>query len=166
MEKGMINPQNRVEPAICVKNMDQCSPKIFKISISFDKGEKKSNVLSANVIENQGIVGDAHFGTPNPISLLPFESFAELDAGPLEIKPGDFAENITTVGLDYDNISVGTRIALGNQVVIEVIQIGKRCHDGCDIRRIVGDCIMPRKGIFARPINSGRIFEGDSAGIL
>lgn len=146
--------------------MDQRTPIIFKISISAEKGKKKINVESANVVENLGIEGDAHFGSGRPISLLPFESFTALDTGLLKINPGDFAENITTVGLNYNGINVGTRIALGNQVVVEVIQIGKECHDGCEIKRITGDCIMPREGIFARPIKSGRIFENDPAKIL
>ena len=145
--------------------MDGTVPKILKISVSASKGEKKKNVESANIIEKLGIEGDAHFGSERPISLLSYESFAELKGLP-ELKPGDFAENITTLGLDYNRVKAGTRIALGDDVVIEVIQIGKECHNGCVIKQTVGDCIMPRRGVFARPIRGGRLSEGDHIEIL
>ena len=141
-------------------------PRILKISISSEKGTKKENVASVNVVVNEGIEGDAHFGSERPVSLLSYESFAELDNDLMEIKPGDFAENITTIGLDYLGIKPGTKIALGNHVVVEVIQIGKECHNKCIIRQTLGDCIMPRDGVFARPIRGGRIFEGDPVKIL
>ena len=146
--------------------MDRYTPRIFRISVSGTRGDKKRNVASARVIENLGIEGDAHFGTERPVSLLSYESFSELDSGTLEINPGDFAENITTLGLEYDNVRPGTRIALGEQVVVEVIQIGKECHNGCIIKETVGDCIMPRRGVFARPLRGGLLSEGDEVKIL
>jgi MOSC domain-containing protein YiiM len=141
-------------------------PHIYKLSISERKGEKKENVSKVMVIAEKGILGDAHFGSERPVSLLSHESFAELDSSLLEINPGDFAENITTRGLDFSRISIGSRIALGKEVVVEVIQIGKECHDGCIIKQTVGDCIMPRRGVFARPLKGGTLREGDPVKIL
>jgi MOSC domain-containing protein YiiM len=141
-------------------------PHIFKLSISEHKGEKKENVPEVEVIAEKGIQGDAHCGTERPVSLLSHESFAELDSGLMEINPGDFAENITTRGLDYSRVSVGSKIALGDEVIVEVIQIGKECHDGCIIKQMVGDCIMPRRGVFARPLRGGILREGDRIKIL
>jgi MOSC domain-containing protein YiiM len=141
-------------------------PYIYKLSISERKGDKKSNVPEAKVIAEKGIQGDAHCDSERPISLLSHESFAELDSGLIEINPGDFAENITTRGLDYSQISIGSRIALGSEVIVEVIQIGKECHDGCIIKQTVGDCIMPRLGVFACPLKGGTLREGDPVKIL
>lgn len=141
-------------------------PHIYRLSISENKGDKKENVPEANVIVEKGIQGDAHFGSERPVSLLSFESFDELDTSLMEINPGDFAENITTRGLDYSRIAVGSKIALGDEVVMEIIQIGKECHDGCIIKQTVGDCVMPRRGIFARPLKGGTLHEGDPIKIL
>ena len=137
------------------------SAKIFKLSISSKKGEKKKNVPQVKLIESGGIEGDAHFGSVRQISLLPFESFSKLVNDTLEINPGDFAENITTIGLDFSRIVVGSGIALGNSVILKVTQIGKECHNGCVIKRTVGDCIMPREGVFADVITGGVLCEGD-----
>ena len=113
-----------------------------------------------------GIEGDAHAGSPRPVSLLPYESFGKLDQSRLRINPGDFAENITTVGLDFGELSLGGRITIGGEVILKVIQIGKECHTGCAIKQIVGDCIMPREGVFADVIKGGTIREGDPIRVL
>lgn len=141
-------------------------PHIYRLSISESVGEKKENVPEVKVIAEKGIQGDAHYGTERPISLLSHESFGELDTGLMEINPGDFAENITTRELDYSAISIGSRIALGDEVIVEIIQIGKECHNSCIIKQTVGDCIMPRRGIFARPLRGGTLHEGDPIKIL
>ena len=141
---------------------DTTNPRIHRISISVTTGDKKENVHSALLTTGGGIDGDAHAATGRPLSLLPLESFVKVSHPDLDIKPGDFAENITTVGLDFTLLSVGSRIRLGNAVEIEVIQIGKECHNGCVIRETVGDCIMPREGVFARILNGGRIQQDDT----
>lgn len=141
-------------------------PHIHRLSVSKLKGEKKDNVPEITVIAEKGIQGDAHCGSERPVSLLSFESFDELDTGLMEINPGDFAENITTRGLDYSQVAVGSRLALGEEVIVEVIQIGKECHDGCIIKQTVGDCVMPRRGVFVRPLKGGRLREGDPIKIL
>ncbi len=134
---------------------------IFKISVSEKKGDKKNNIKKACLIENRGIDGDAHAGTGRQVSLLPFESFDKVRDKLPTIKPGDFAENLTTTGLDYSTVEVGCQLSIGRDVKLEVTQIGKKCHLGCYIREVVGDCIMPREGVFARVISGGNIQVGD-----
>jgi MOSC domain-containing protein YiiM len=134
---------------------------IHRISISSKRGDKKKNVSNV-VIGDGGINGDAHANSERPVSLLPFESFRKVAHPDLDINPGDFAENITTKSLDFGKIQIGTIVYIGDQVKLEVIQLGKKCHNGCIIREKVGDCIMPREGVFARVINGGGITVGDT----
>jgi len=138
---------------------------IFRLSISHQKGTRKTNVPRVTVTI-RGIDGDAHAGSARAVSLLPHESFGKLAMGDIDLHPGDFGENITTVGINFDNIGVGTRLALGDDVILEIIQIGKECHDGCIIRDTAGDCIMPREGLFARVVKGGMLSEGDTIGII
>jgi MOSC domain-containing protein YiiM len=100
------------------------------------------------------------------VSLLALESIRKMEAMGLRLKPGDFAENITTEGLDLVSLPLGTRLAVGSEVVLEVTQIGKECHTGCAIFKQVGKCIMPREGIFARVIRGGTVQEGDCIQII
>jgi MOSC domain-containing protein YiiM len=146
--------------------MENNGAHIYRISISPQKGQKKKNVSEVEVVAGGGIEGDAHGHSHRPLSLLPHESFVKVEHPDLDVRPGDFAENITTVGLDFTNVTVGTRIQLGASVKIEVIQIGKECHKGCIIRQLVGDCIMPREGVFARVLSGGKLCEGDDIRIL
>ncbi|UCC79969.1 MAG: MOSC domain-containing protein [Candidatus Zixiibacteriota bacterium] len=149
-----------------MKNEIPPRPCIYRLSISTHIGEKKENVPSVKVVVGKGIEGDAHFGSDRPVSLLPYESFSKMDAGQIQIDPGDFAENITTRDLDFSKLVVGSRIALGDTVVLEVIQIGKECHNDCVIKQAVGDCIMPLEGVFARPLAGGQLREGDPIKII
>lgn len=137
---------------------------IHKISISIRKGDKKQNISHAVLIEQHGIEGDAHAGSARQVSLLPFESFDKIREKLATIAPGDFAENITTVGLDFSGAKIGARLRIGDRVELEITQIGKTCHLGCYIREVVGDCIMPREGIFASVIREGDIATGDQIG--
>ncbi|OGC91662.1 MAG: hypothetical protein A2W25_13265 [candidate division Zixibacteria bacterium RBG_16_53_22] len=143
--------------------INQCSKigRVFKISISPQKGQKKMNIPVATIRQGCGIDGDAHSESTRPLSLLPLESFAKLWHPRLQLNPGDFAENITTVGLDFSQFAVGSRLMLGNSIEIEITQIGKICHNGCIIRELAGDCIMPREGVFAKIISGGELKEGD-----
>ena len=134
---------------------------IHKISISTLKSDKKSNVDSALLKEQHGIVGDAHAGSDRQVSLLPFESFDKVREKLETIAPGDFAENITTRGLDFSRAAIGSRLRVGQSTELKITQIGKECHHGCYIREAVGDCIMPREGVFAAVINGGDINVGD-----
>lgn len=139
---------------------------IHKISISIRKGDKKSNINQAVLKEQHGIEGDAHAGSARQVSLLPFESFDKIREKLATIAPGDFAENITTIGLDFAGVKIGARLRIGDQAELEITQIGKTCHLGCYIREVVGDCIMPREGIFASVIKEGDIATGDQIGWL
>ena len=140
-------------------------PSVFRLSVSAVKGEKKQNV-SRVTVTLEGIEGDAHAGTIRAISLLPYESFEKLAYYELYLNPGDFGENITTIGVDFKELSVGTKMALGETVIIEVVQIGKDCRNDCMIKQTVGDCIMPREGLFAKVIAGGELNEGDSIRII
>jgi MOSC domain-containing protein YiiM len=136
--------------------------KIAAISVSTEKGVPKTNVTHARVIENWGIEGDAHAGTwHRQISLLAVESMATIRALGLDVQPGDFAENITTRGADLSLLRVGDRLRVGD-CELEITQIGKVCHARCSIYARVGDCVMPREGVFARVVCGGTIRVGDA----
>lgn len=140
--------------------------KVFRVSVSEKKGTQKHNVESVTLKEDFGIVGDAHAGSKRQVSLLSWEAyqiFLESRNDIDEIGPGDFADNITTIGVDFDDIVVGKSIFIGDDIHLEVTELGKsECHHGCPIRRTVGDCIMPRDGIFAKVIKGGVFKVGDS----
>ncbi|HEY97742.1 MAG TPA: MOSC domain-containing protein [Dehalococcoidia bacterium] len=138
--------------------------KIIAVCTSDRKGIKKNPVKEVIIEEGYGVAGDAHADcqTHRQVSLLAMESIDKMRKLGFELKPGDFAENITTEGIDLVSLPVGTRILAGEEVVLEMSQIGKECHAACAIRRQVGDCIMPREGIFARVIHGGTLRPGDS----
>ena len=141
--------------------------KVIAVSVSATKGVKKDNVSQARVIENFGLEGDAHAGDwHRQVSLLALESIDKMRRRGLDLKPGDFAENLTTQGIDIPNLPVGTRLAVGPEVVLEVTQIGKACHHGCAIKQAVGDCVMPREGIFARVLKGGTVQPNDIIEVL
>ena len=136
---------------------------IVAISISKKRGIPKSNVPMANLIENHGIEGDVHAGNwHRQVSFLALESIDKMrKAGLPSLRPGAFAENITTEFIDIPHIKVGTKVKIGKEAVLEITQIGKECHHHCAIYRKIGDCVMPKEGIFAVVIKSGQIYEGD-----
>jgi MOSC domain-containing protein YiiM len=137
--------------------------KIAAISISKKKGIPKTNVRSAHAIKNHGIEGDVHAGNwHRQVSILALESIDEMrKKGLSNLRPGAFAENITTEFISLPQLEVGTKIKVGKETELEVTQIGKECHNKCAIFFTVGDCVMPREGIFARVIKGGEIFIGD-----
>lgn len=135
-----------------------CQGKVLAISISARRGTKKKNVKSAELKEDFGILNDAHAGRwHRQVSLLAIESMQKIIDKGLRVKPGDFAENICIEGIDLSKIKIGTQIMIGNNSVLEVTQIGKECHNRCHIYYTVGDCVMPKEGIFTRVIKSGVI---------
>ena len=142
--------------------------KVIAISISKKKGIPKTNIDSANLKENYGIDGDIHAGNwHRQVSFLAIESINKMKgAGLSKLRPGALAENITTEFLNLTDFRIGTRIAIGHEAVLEITQIGKECHSKCAIFVKVGDCVMPREGIFARVIKSGEIKTGDKIFIL
>lgn len=136
---------------------DISSFKIVSINISTKKGEQKVPVDSAELKVDHGIVGDAHAGNwHRQISMLADEDVETMRGKGVELNFGDFAENITTEGIDLAVLPVGTRIMLGD-CEVELTQIGKECHHGCAVFQAVGDCVMPRKGIFVKVIRGGAI---------
>ena len=135
---------------------------IVAVSVSLKKGVKKTNIHSGKLVENHGLENDAHAGDwHRQISLLAIESIIKIREKGLDINPGDFAENVTTEGIRLWDIPVGTRMKLGAEALVEITQIGKKCHNHCAIFHQVGDCVMPREGIFARVIKRGEVKSGD-----
>ncbi len=141
--------------------------RIKAISISKEKGTQKINVPEAELKVDCGIVGDAHAGTwHRQVSLLAFESIEKMIAMGADVSPGNFAENITTEGIDLLALSMGGKVKLGGSAVVEITQFGKKCHSHCEIFQQVGDCIMPREGIFGKVIVPGHIKVGDAIEVL
>jgi MOSC domain-containing protein YiiM len=141
--------------------------KIVSIAVSKKKGTPKTPVEEAFLSRDHGLEGDAHAGPwHRQVSLLASESIEQANAQGLDVGFGDFAENIATVGVDWKTLPIGTRARLGEQVMIEITQIGKECHNRCAIYYKAGDCIMPREGVFARVLAEGRIKCGDTVKII
>ena len=141
--------------------------KVFAVSISRTKGVRKENVPSVRLVKGHGLDGDAHAGDwHRQVSLLALESIEKMRAMGVEVSPGDFAENITTTGLDVAGLPLGTRIGVGSDTVLELTQIGKACHQGCAIMKAVGQCVMPKEGVFFKVIAEGEIKPGDDIVIL
>jgi MOSC domain-containing protein YiiM len=136
--------------------------KVVAVCISQNKGERKTPVDSVELIANHGIAGDAHAGEwHRQVSLLAEESIAKMQQMGLAVDAGDFAENITTAGIDLPSLPIGARLAIG-ATILEITQIGKECHTRCAIYYQAGDCVMPKEGIFAKVIKGGTIAAGDS----
>jgi len=137
--------------------------KIIAVCSSEEKGTKKKAVNEGVIREDYGLVGDAHADccTHRQVSLLAKESIDKMRAFGLAVDPGDFAENLTTEGIDLVSLSIGTRISIGKEVILEVTQIGKECHNPCAIYRQAGVCVMPTEGVFARVIRGGVARVGD-----
>jgi MOSC domain-containing protein YiiM len=136
--------------------------KIHAVSVSDRKGVVKHNVPQARLLVEHGLAGDAHAeGGIRQVSLLSLASIDKMVAAGAKVKPGDFAENLTVDGLEVMHLPVGTRLKVGDEVELEITQIGKACHKGCAIREQVGDCVMPREGVFARVLQGGVVKPGD-----
>lgn len=136
--------------------------KIVSIALSKKKGTRKVQVEQGLVIKNYGLKGDAHAGPwHRQVSFLASESIERARKHGLDVTFGDFAENIATSGVDWKKLPVGTRVKIGNSAEVEISQIGKECHNKCAIYYKAGDCIMPKEGIFARVLTSGKICCGD-----
>lgn len=140
--------------------------RIVAVCTSRNKGERKTNVGTATLLPGLGLEGDAHAGFAHrQVSLLALESIEKMRQMGLSVGPGDFAENLTTSGLDLPALPVGTRIRIGESL-LEVSQIGKECHTRCAIYHQAGDCVMPKEGIFAIVLNGGPVSVGDKLEVL
>jgi MOSC domain-containing protein YiiM len=139
---------------------------VIAVCVSINKGERKTPVAQVELREEHGIVGDAHTGDwHRQVSLLALESIEKMQQLGLDVNPGDFAENITTMGIDLLSLPIGSRLALG-ETIIEVTQIGKECHTRCAIYNQAGDCVMPKEGIFAKVLCGGVIKPGDGIKVI
>jgi len=138
---------------------------IVAVSISETKGQRKTPVPQVELRENHGILGDAHAGDwHRQVSLLAMESIHKMQKLGLAVGAGDFAENITTAGIDRVSLPIGTRLGLG-ETLLEVTQIGQKCHTRSAIYYQAGDCVMPKEGIFARVLQGGVVRQGATVSI-
>ena len=142
--------------------------KVIAVCTSEKKGTLKKDVGSALLIKDHGLQGDAHAGSQRQVSLLSYESFQKFrssNEGLVDIYPGVFGENLLVSGYDLKTLRTGTRFKCG-ECILELTQIGKKCHTGCEISRIAGKCIMPLEGVFARVIEGGTVRNGDEIVII
>ncbi|TWH49479.1 MOSC domain-containing protein [Sporomusa sp. KB1] len=140
--------------------------KIVAVCTSKNKGERKKNVGEANLLVGLGLEGDAHAGFQHrQVSLLAVESIEKMRQKGLDVHPGDFAENLTTEGINLPALPIGTKLKIGD-VLMEVSQIGKECHNRCSIYYQAGDCVMPKEGIFAIVVTGGRVANGDTLEVI
>lgn len=143
--------------------------KVLSINVSEKKGTSKSSIKNAKLIKQFGIEGDAHAAKDylRQVSLLASESIRKVQSCPkikktdFKLKPGDFAENITTEGIKLADLEIGDRLKIGTGIILEISKIGKQCHTHCEIFKKLGSCIMPKEGIFARVLQGGILNTGD-----
>jgi MOSC domain-containing protein YiiM len=141
--------------------------KILAVCQSKKKGTVKKDIGLGVLIENYGLEDDAHAGKwHRQISLLGIESINKMKSNGFKIKFGDFAENLTTENINLPELSLGTKLVVGESVLLEITQIGKECHHNCEIRKKIGDCVMPREGVFARVLKGGEVKTGDCIKIV
>lgn len=140
--------------------------KIIAVCASAKKGQRKKNIHQGELVAEHGLRDDAHAGHwHRQVSLLALESIQKMQAAGLKVGPGDFAENLTTEGIDLPSLPLGTRLRIGAQALGEVTQIGKECHARCAIFHLAGDCVMPKEGIFIRVLMGGTVRVGDEVSV-
>ena len=140
--------------------------KVMAVCTSKIKGIQKQNVGTIKLLEDWGIEGDAHAGKwHRQVSLLSFDKIEEFRARGAEVGDGAFGENLVVAGIDFRSLPLGTRFICG-EVILELTQIGKECHSGCAIFKQMGDCIMPREGVFAKVLHGGTISVDDELTVL
>nr|WP_294582273.1 MOSC domain-containing protein [uncultured Anaerotignum sp.] len=140
--------------------------KIMAVCISEKRGTQKKNIDKVRLIENFGLEGDAHGGNwHRQVSLLSYEKVRAFEEKGISVEDGAFGENLLVEGFDFKTLPVGTRFRCG-EALLEMTQIGKECHSHCEIYQAVGDCIMPREGVFARVLHGGMIQIGDELEIV
>jgi len=141
---------------------------VVAVCRSEQTGVRKTPCGEGLFLEDFGLSGDAHAarGIARQVSLLAEESIAKMQGRGLALLPGDFAENLTIRDMELFSLPIGTKLRVGDGVLLEISQIGKRCHGGCAIFETLGACIMPREGIFARVIAGGLVRPGDPVTVL
>lgn len=139
---------------------------VVSVNISEKKGTVKREVPEIRLKLRHGILGDAHAGDwHRQISLLAEESVDKMRALLPDLRPGAFAENVNTRGLELKSLPVGARLRLG-EAEVEITQIGKQCHSDCEIKKLTGQCVMPTEGVFAVVVREGTVRKGDPIEIL
>ncbi len=135
--------------------------RIIAVCWSKDTGTRKEAIAEGAFKENFGLVDDAHADcdTHRQVSLLAIESINKMRESGYDVGPGDFAENLTTEGIELVSLPIGTQVSVGEEIILKITQIGKECHSGCAIFRQTGKCIMPKEGVFARVIRGGLVRE-------
>ena len=139
---------------------------VHSVCVADKKGVKKHPVESIELIAGHGVASDAHAGSGRQVSLLALEDMELMRQKLATIAPGDFAENLLVDGLTSLELPVGRRFRVGAYVLLEITQIGKECHKGCEIRKAVGECIMPKRGLFAKVILGGPVRPGDAVALM
>ncbi|MFC2019986.1 MOSC domain-containing protein [Chloroflexota bacterium] len=141
---------------------------LVAVCMSAEKGTRKKVIVEGYLKEDYGLLDDAHADccTHRQVSLLATESIEKMRDAGFDVGPGDFAENLTTEGIDLVSLPVGTGLTVGDEIVLKVSQIGKKCHSGCAIFIETGQCIMPKEGIFATVVRGGRARAGDTIKVL
>ncbi len=137
--------------------------KIIAVCSSKSKGTKKKDITEGVLKEDYGLIGDAHADccTHRQVSLLAIESINKMRSLGFDVGAGDFAENLTSEGIELVSLPIGTGINVGKDIILEVTQIGKECHSGCAIFQQIGKCIMPKEGVFAKVIRGGLVRAGE-----
>ena len=137
--------------------------KIIAVCRSKKKGTRKEAMAEGVIGEDYGLIDDAHAdcGTHRQVSLLAIESINKMRNLGFDVGPGDFAENLTTEGIDLISLPVGTEVSVGKEITLGISQIGKECHTRCAVYYQIGECIFPKEGIFARVIRGGPVKAGD-----
>lgn len=146
--------------------MSGTTGRVVAVCTSARKGERKEPVECGRLVADVGLAGDAHAGTVRQVSLLCMASINKMRARGADVGPGDFAENLTLEGCRAEDMPIGARLSLARGPLLEVTQIGKECHAGCAIRELIGDCVMPREGVFARVVEGGEVRPGDSLEVI
>lgn len=142
--------------------------RIVEVSISKQKGVKKTPVHAADFLVDYGMRDDAHatFSIKRQVSLLSIDSIRKMRDMGANVNPGDFAENLTVEGLTLFTLPIGTRLKIGDEAEFMVSQIGKECHHGCEIFKQIGKCVMPTEGIFVTVVKGGSVKVGDEVTVL
>jgi MOSC domain-containing protein YiiM len=142
--------------------------RILAVCKSKKKGTRKDDVKEGYFFRDYGLNDDAHADSNShrQVSLMAIESIEKMRKLGLDVGPGDFAENLTTEGMDLISLPVGTEVSVGNEVKLEITQIGKECHTKCAIYRTVGQCIMPEEGVFTRVVRGGTVKTGDEIKVV
>jgi len=137
--------------------------RIIAVCRSEKKGSKKEAIGEGYLHQDYGLADDAHADcySHRQVSLMAIESINRMRSMGFDVSPGDFAENLTTEGMEISSLPIGTEVHVGKEAIIEVTQIGKECHTGCAILHQIGKCIMPKEGVFAKVIHGGAVRAGD-----